>query len=64
MLTKDQYRSGGCWLGVPWFLLCFIEIEKNVVLFMEQINNDNCDQTYLAIGIFHGKVEIAIYNVE
>jgi hypothetical protein len=31
---------------------------------MEQINNDNCDQTYLAIGIFHGKVEIAIYNVE
>ncbi len=41
-------------------------IWKEVVLFMEQIVNsyDNCDQTYFGVGIFHEKVELAIYNME
>jgi hypothetical protein len=54
------YKAWGCWLRVPWFVLCFIEIEKMLYCLWNKLYNDNWDQTYLGVGIFHGKVELAI----
>ncbi len=61
MLTKVW--SWGCWLGVPWFLFCFMNLKKGCIVYGTN-NNDNCDQTYLGVWIFHEKAELAIYNME
>jgi hypothetical protein len=42
----------------------FYEFEKRLSYLWNKKYNDNCDQVYLGVGIFHEKVELAIYNVE
>ncbi len=40
------------------------EFEKRLYCLWNKQYNDNCDQAYLGVGIFDGKVKLAIYNME
>jgi hypothetical protein len=45
-------------------LTLFHEFEKRLYCLWIKYYNDNCDQAYLGVGIFHEKTELTIYNME